>query len=109
MLHDFERHLCIEYINKFNQNNLQSNERFADPLDPCCSDKCIGEPKIRNILKEPQIFSNIVVAVMSEHNVDWSELAVGVFEKGIEVCMIQIVKEQHKRQRSLYYCGFTYE
>lgn len=29
---DFERHLCLEWIDKFNQHNLQSNERFAEPL-----------------------------------------------------------------------------
>ena len=26
LLRDFERYLCIELIDKFNQNNLQSNE-----------------------------------------------------------------------------------
>lgn len=29
LLRDIERHLCVEWIDKFNQNNLQNNVRFA--------------------------------------------------------------------------------
>jgi SOS response regulatory protein OraA/RecX len=36
LLRDFERYLCIELIDKFNQNNLQSNERFTEYLIQCC-------------------------------------------------------------------------
>jgi SOS response regulatory protein OraA/RecX len=50
----FGRHLCIEWIDKFNQNNLQSNERFAESLSRGRSNKGIGELKIRNEFKEQQ-------------------------------------------------------
>lgn len=29
LLRDIERHMCVEWIDKFNQNNLQNNVRFA--------------------------------------------------------------------------------
>jgi len=38
----FGRHLCIEWIDKFNQNNLQSNERFAKSLIRGYSNKGTG-------------------------------------------------------------------
>ncbi|WP_232787555.1 regulatory protein RecX [Paraglaciecola sp. MB-3u-78] len=81
MLRDFERHLCVEWIEKFNQSNLQSNERFAESLIRGRSNKGIGELRIRNELKEHQISEEIVAAAMSELSIDWFELAVKVFKK----------------------------
>jgi SOS response regulatory protein OraA/RecX len=56
---DFERHLCLERIDKFSHHNLQSNERFAESLKSGRSNKGIGESRIRNQLREYEISAQI--------------------------------------------------
>jgi regulatory protein len=43
---DFERHLCLEWIDKFNQHNLLSKARFAESLIRERVDEGIGELRI---------------------------------------------------------------
>jgi SOS response regulatory protein OraA/RecX len=79
MLPDFKHHLCTEWIDNFNQNNLQSNEMFTESLNHGRSNKGIGESRISNGLKEHHISAEVVAAVMGELIIDWFELAVKVF------------------------------
>ena len=109
MNRDYDRHLCLEWIDKFNQHNLQSDERFAEALIRGRTNKGIGESRIRNDLKEHQISEEIVNAAMLEINIDWFELALKVFEKKYTGKPAKDFKEQLKQQRFLYYRGFTHE
>jgi regulatory protein len=78
---DFERHICFEWIVKFKQHNLQSNERFAESLIRGRANKGIGKSIIRNAFKEHHISAEIMAAVRTSLSIDWFELAVKVFEK----------------------------
>jgi SOS response regulatory protein OraA/RecX len=89
---DFERYLCLEWIDKFNQHNLQRNERFAESLIRGCTNKGIGESRIRNELKEHQISAEIVASAMSELRIEWFELAVNVYEKNMRESQLKILK-----------------
>jgi regulatory protein len=109
LLRDFDRNLSLEWIDKFSQHNLQSNERFAEALIRGRSNKGIGESRIRNELKEHQISEEIVKAAMLELNIDWFELALNVFDKKYSSKPAKDYKDQQKQQRFLYYRGFTHE
>jgi regulatory protein len=100
--------LCLEWIDKFNQHNLQSNEIFAESLIRGRSNKGIGETRIRNELKQHQISVQITAAVMNELNIDWFELSVKVFEKKCGK-PAKDFEEQQKQQRFLYHRDFTHE
>jgi len=106
---DFERHLCLEWIDKFSQHNLQSNERFAESLIRGRANKGIGESRIRNELKEHQISMQIIAAAFEELDIDWFELAAKAFQKKYAGKSAKDFKEQQKQQRFLYYRGFTHE
>jgi SOS response regulatory protein OraA/RecX len=71
--------LYIAWIDKFNQNNLQSNERFTDFLIRGCLNKGVSKSRIRNKLKDHQISAAIVAAAKCELSIDWLEFAIKVF------------------------------
>jgi regulatory protein len=106
---DFERHLCLEWIDKFNQYNLHSNERFAESLIRGLANKGIGELRIRNELKEHQISTQIIAAAFEELDINWFELALKVFQKKYAGKSTKDYKEQQKQQRFLYFRGCTHE
>ncbi|WP_299072642.1 regulatory protein RecX [uncultured Paraglaciecola sp.] len=109
MQRDFERSLCIEWIEKYKQHKLQSNERFAESLIRGRANKGIGELRIRQELKEHQITAEIVAQAMDELSVDWFELVLKVYEKKYKGEAPKDYKEQQKQQRFLYSRGFTPE
>jgi SOS response regulatory protein OraA/RecX len=73
------RHLYIEWIDTFNQNNLQSNKRFSESLKRGRLNKGIGESRICNELQKYQISAVIVASAMRELSIDEFELAIKVF------------------------------
>ena len=105
----FDRQLCIEWIEKFRQKNLQSDSRFAGLLVRIRTNKGIGESRIRNELKEHRISQDIIDAAIQEEDIDWFELALQVFEKKFANTAEVDWKGQQKQQRFMYYRGFSQE
>jgi SOS response regulatory protein OraA/RecX len=70
--------LYIVWIDKFNQNNLKSNKRFAESSIRGRFKKGISKSRIRNELEEHQISSAIVASAMRELIFNWFELAIKV-------------------------------
>lgn len=106
---DFERALCLEWIEKYRQHNLQSDERFTESLIRGRSNKGIGENRIRNELREHQIDPDLIEFVLRELDIDWFELAAKVYHKKYPFPKSDDYKVRQKQQRFMYYRGFTQE
>jgi SOS response regulatory protein OraA/RecX len=87
----------MEWLEKFNQNNLQSNKRFTESLIRGRLNKGIIESRIRNELEEHQIST----AAMSELCIDWFVLANKVFEKN-QLQSLQLILKNSRNSNNFY-------
>jgi regulatory protein len=111
ILRDFNRQLCVEWINKFCKHNLQSDIRYAEAFTRIRSNKGVGESRIRNELKQNQITQEIIDTAIAKQNIDWFELAKTVYLKKYVIDPRTDAqadwKTQQKQKKFLYYRGFS--
>ena len=105
----FEPQVCYEQIDKFSEQNIQSDSRFAEMLIRSRAKKGYGESRVRNELKEHSIDSDVIAQAMLESEVDWFELAAQVLSRKYGEAPPKDWKEQQKRQRFMQYRGFNLE
>ncbi|MGS2720458.1 regulatory protein RecX [Paraglaciecola aestuariivivens] len=106
---NFDYDLSIEWIEKFNQHNLQSEQRFAEALIRGRVNKGIGELRVLNELKQHKIPPEVINLAFEEEPVDWFELAIQVHAKKYKNQPIIDHLTRQKRQRFLYSRGFSQE
>lgn len=109
LVREFEYELSVLWIEKFSEDNLQSEERFTESFIRGRTNKGIGEVRIRNELKDHEIPIELIKQVMKELDTDWFELAVKVFHKRFTGQVSKEWKDQQKQQRFMLYRGFTHE
>ena len=105
----FDANLCRQQIEKFSNENIQSDNRFTEVFVRSKAQKGFGESRIRMELREHDIDGAAVSEAIQELEIDWFELAVQVLNKKFGSQSVGDWKEQQKRQRFLQYRGFTGE
>lgn len=101
--------LCEEQIEKFVDNNIQSDTRFAESLIRGRVAKGQGENRVRQELREHNIDDSAVASAMAEIDPDWFELARQVKIKKFGEHSEQDWQKKQKQIRFLQYRGFTHE
>jgi regulatory protein len=92
---------------------LQSDERFAEAYLRQRSQKGYGPQRIAAELRERGIEDSLISEAFrraeGEGEVDWFELAAGVYQKKFGSEPPDGMKERAKRQRFMLYRGFSHE
>lgn len=96
-------------IDGLQQEQLQSDERFAEAFTSSRVKKGQGPQRIRMELQQRGVSSPIIAIVLDEGGVDWYQLAHNVLMKkyGNKPCLD--FKEKAKRSQFLHYRGFHSE
>ena len=101
--------LCIEQLDKFTQQNIQSDRRFAEMLIRSKAHKGYGPNRIRMELSEYGVDSATAKDAFDELAIDWFELAEKVILKKYADQAPSDWKALQKRQRFMQYRGFDSE
>ncbi len=106
---EYDPQLCWDWIEKFADQGLQSDERFTESFVRQKLAKGLGEARINAELSQHNIAKSVVIQVMKELQPDWFELAKGVFLKRFGAHPEQDLKAKQKQQRFMFYRGFNHE
>lgn len=106
---DFESDEVQNIITRLTEQNLQSNQRFAENYIRYRSNRGFGSQKIRQELTERGVAGELINSTISEANVDWFALAIIVRCKRFGEQNPDDFKERAKQQRFLHYRGFTHK
>lgn len=99
--------LAVQQLNKFKQENIQSDFRFAETYVRSKANKGKGEQRIRAALKEHHVDETFIAKAFEEADVDFDEVARLVYEKKYSGKPVTDWQEKQKRMRFLQYRGFT--
>ncbi|MCF2950187.1 recombination regulator RecX [Paraglaciecola aquimarina] len=106
---DFEPDECRQWIAKFCESNIQSDQRFTESLIRTRTGKGVGQRRILQELKEHDIDPDVIANMFKEAQIDWFELAKKVFIKRFSEEAGTDWKARQKQQRFMYYRGFSQE
>ena len=98
---------CLEQIEHFNSQGLQSDLRFTQALVRSRVRKGQGEQRIRAELNEHRITNELIESALQEADIDWFELARRTMEKKFGDEAAESWQEIQKRSRFLQYRGFN--
>ncbi len=96
-------------IARLTEQDLQSDQRFAENYTRYRSNRGFGSQKIRQELKERGVDVELINDALEQQNIDWFAIAVMVRHKRFGEQSPDEFKEQAKQQRFLQYRGFTHE
>lgn len=108
-LRKFDTELSEQWLNKFAQSDIQSDERYAEMLARSKINKGVGELSIRNEFRLHQIDDGIVNRVLTNLDMDWFEHAVRVLEKKKGQAQLCEPKVHQKYYRFMLQRGFSAE
>jgi regulatory protein len=106
---EFEIDDVIDVIARLTEQDLQSDQRFAENYTRYRSNRGFGSQKIRQELKERGVAVELINDALEKQNIDWFAIAVMVRHKRFGEQNPDEFKEQAKQQRFLQYRGFTHE
>ena len=106
---EFEHNDVINTITRLTEQDLQSDQRFAENYTRYRSNRGFGSQKIRQELKERGVAGELINDTLNEANIDWFALAITVRCKRFAEKSPDDFKERAKQQRFLQYRGFTHE
>lgn len=98
--------LCEQQIQTFAEQNLQSDERFADSLARTSYAKGKGPNMIRMKLKQHDIASEIIANCIANPDFDWYQSAHHVRVKKYGESLPSDFNVKQKQMRFLQYRGF---
>ena len=104
---NFEGHEIDLIINELLRENLLSEYRFVESYITARSNKGFGPNAIKNELKLKKIDEDLIEKVLSELNLNWSEVIQKVFDKKFSSKIPFEAKEKAKCWRFLQQRGFT--
>lgn len=105
----FDPVLVNQQLDKFVEQNIQSESRFSEMLVRSRSTKGQGENRIRAELREHQIDDQTIAWALRECDVDFFALAAEVLHKKYGTSPAKSWPEKQKRMRFLQYRGFSHE
>lgn len=106
---DFDGELVLQWLIKFAESDIQSDERFAEMLARSKVNKGMGELRVKNEIKLHRIDSGIAHRVLSALEVDWFEHAVTVLTKKKGQSKLSEPKVYQKYYRFMLQRGFSAE
>ncbi|MBL1320947.1 MAG: regulatory protein RecX [Methylophaga sp.] len=106
---EFEIDDVLNVITRLTEQDLQSDQRFAENYTRYRSNRGFGSQKIRQELKERGVAVELINDTLNEANIDWFTLAITVRCKRFGEQNPDDFKERAKQQRFLQYRGFTHE
>ena len=96
-------------IARLTEQDLQSDQRFAESYTHHRSKRGFGSQWIVNELKQRGVDGELINNLFKQLEIDWFELAASVRTKRFGEDSPTEIKERVKQQRFLYYRGFTQE
>lgn len=108
-LRDCNTESVCEWLNKFAESGIQSDERFAEMLARSKVNKGAGELSIRNEFRLHGISDEIVKRVLHSLQVDWFEHAATVLAKKKGQADLDDAKTYQKYYRFMLQRGFSAE
>lgn len=106
---EFEYDDIDNVITRLTEQDLQSDQRFAENYTRYRSNRGFGSQKIRQELKERGVAVELINDALEQQDIDWFTLALTVRCKRFGEQMPDDFKERAKQQRFLQYRGFTHE
>ncbi|MFW5426045.1 MAG: regulatory protein RecX [Methylophagaceae bacterium] len=106
---EFDRDDVQNIIARLTEQDLQSDQRFAENYTRYRSNRGFGSQKIRQELKERGVDVVLINDALEQQNIDWFAIAVTVRHKRFGEQSPDDFKERAKQQRFLQYRGFTHE
>lgn len=106
---EFEIDDVRNIIARLTEQDLQSDQRFAENYTRYRSNRGFGSQKIRQELKERGVAIELINDSLNEANIDWFALAIIVRCKRFGEQKPDDFKERAKQQRFLQHRGFTHE
>lgn len=101
--------LCRQQLDLYSDNDVQSEQRYADMLVRSRVSKGIGEQRIRGELRQHEIDSGVVEQVLAQLQIDWFALAKQTALAKFAHLWPMDWQQQQKSQRFLHYRGFNSE
>lgn len=101
--------LIEEIIQELAQENLQSDERFAESYQRSRRGSGYGPVRIQQELKQRGISDEIIAAVVIEDDSTWAESAKQVRDKRFGTSLPGSAADRAKQMRFLQYRGFTHQ
>lgn len=105
----FGRNDIEKVIARLTEQDLQSDQRFAQNYTRYRSNRGFGSQKIRQELKERGVAGELINSTISRAKIDWFALAITVRCKRFGEQNPDDFKERARQQRFLHYRGFTHE
>ena len=96
-------------IKRLTDENLQSDERFAENFVRYRSDLGFGLMHIRQDMRQRGLSDLEIATAIEDAEIDWKAIAVRVFYKKFGQLPAPDIKEKAKRVRFMLYRGFTSE
>ncbi len=106
---EFDHDDVENVIARLTEQDLQSDQRFAENYTRYRSNRGFGSQKIRQELKERGVNTELINDTLNSTNIDWFTLAATVRCKRFGEKNPDDFKERVKQQRFLQYRGFTHE
>jgi regulatory protein len=105
----FDADIAQEVVGVLRDENLQSDQRFAESFVQSRISQGKGPVRIRQELKERGIRSDVVIDVLDNTGEDWFALAVGIRVKKFGSAVPPDFTEKARQMRFLQYRGFEQE
>ena len=96
-------------LSRLTEQDLQSDQRFAENYTRYRSDRGFGSQWIRQELKQRGIDSELINDIFEKIKIDWFALAITVRCKRFGEQSPDNMKDRARQQRFLNYRGFTHE
>lgn len=96
-----------QLLQKLAEQNLQSDQRFAENYIKSRYSRGFGPNKICLELEQRGINQELITQLLDKNNSDWLRLASHLYYKKFKSKVSLTPKEQAKQMRYLYYKGFT--
>ncbi|NOQ82195.1 MAG: RecX family transcriptional regulator [Methylophaga sp.] len=106
---EFEHDDIMNVINRLTEQDLQSDQRFAENYTRYRSQRGFGSQKIRQELKERGVAVELINDTFEQADIDWFSLAITVRCKRFGEQNPDDFKDRAKQQRFLQSRGFTHE
>ena len=104
---EFESHLIDNILISLQDDNLQSDDRFAECYVRSKIQKGVGPVRLRRDLREHEISDEMINCYL--HDQQWQQLAIKVRQKRFGNVLPESFEERAKQMRFLQYRGFSTE
>lgn len=105
----FEKKEINQVIDQLQQENLQSDERFAEIYLKSKANRGYGPVRVRQELHDRGINDEMIADILAENEQSWSDVAKRERIKKFGVVRPSEYEEKAKQMRFLQYRGFTFD